>query len=369
MIGPGARLARLVEPDGFAVTEAARRFAVWMVLDSLTVALAGSRMESDTVRAAGTTFARYAAAGRAAAFPNGQRLAAPSAAAINATHRSSHPERNPMTARIDTLDRDDVTLHYEVHGDDRLDKVLCMGGWGSFCHGRFGDAPRYVRENFQVLIWDYRGVGKSTDDRSKPMSMPLLASDAAALIDHLGWSRTHIVGLVGMGACVGQELAVARPELVRSLLMTGTWAFVDSTLRDQLELFRDVHQQMGFEAFQRFVAAFSFTGDFYAEHRDRLLGPAGAWGDLSGKADAHARLVEACLSHDTRDRLDQIRCPTFILHAALDCVTSPRTTMPLQDGIPGCQGETWADLAHVIAGKEMKVRFDQLLERFLSAAP
>ena len=274
-----------------------------------------------------------------------------------------------MTSQIGKVTRDGAVLHYEVYGDDRRDKVLCMGGWGSFCHGRIGDAPRYLRENFQVLIWDYRGVGESTDDPSRPLSMALLAGDAAALIEHLGWSRTHIVGLVGMGACVGQELAIARPELVRSLLMTGTWAFVDTALRDQLELFRDVHQHMGFEAFQRFVAAFSFTGEFYATHRERLLGPSGAWGDLSGKADAHARLVEACLSHDTRDRLDQIKCPAFVLHAALDCVTSPRTTMPLQDAIPGCQGETWADLAHVIAGKDMKVRFDRLLERFLTAVP
>lgn len=267
------------------------------------------------------------------------------------------------------LERDGVSLHYEVHGDDDRDKVLCMGGWGSFCHGRFADAPRYVRENYQVLIWDYRGVGSSTDDRSKPMTTHLLAADAAALIDHLGWDRVHVVGLVGMGACVGQELAIARPELVRSLLMTGTWAFVDQTLRDQLELFRDVHLTMGFEPFQRFVAAFSFTGEFYDEHRDRLLGPTGAWGDLMGKADAHTRLVEACLGHDTKDRLHQITCPAFVLHAGLDCVTSPRTTMPLEQGIPGCQGEFWPDLAHVIAGREMKIRFDGVLRRFLASCP
>ena len=267
------------------------------------------------------------------------------------------------------LERDGVTLHYEIHGTDDRDTVLCMGGWGSFCHGRFNDAPRHIRDNYRVLIWDYRGVGSSTDNPTEPMTMTLLAADAAALLDHVGWSGVHVVGLVGMGACVGQELAIARPDLVRSLLMTGTWAHVDQTLRDQLELFRDVHRAMGFEVFQKFVAAFSFTGEFYDAHRSRLLGPHGAWGDLAGHADAHARLVEACLSHDTRDRLDRILCPAFVLHAGIDPVTSPRTTMPLQEGIPGCQGELWPDLAHVIAGREMKVRFDAVLKKFLDSCP
>jgi 3-oxoadipate enol-lactonase len=272
-----------------------------------------------------------------------------------------------MTTSTGNFQHQNVSLHYEVHGGDSRPKVLCMGGWGSFCHGRFGDVPRYLRENYQVLIWDYRGLGQSTDDPSTPISMKVLASDAAALVTHLGWVATHVVGMVGMGACVGQELAMARPELVRSLLMTGTWAFVDDTLRDQLELFRDVHQQMGFDAFQKLCAVYSFTGEFYAEHSARLLGPDGAWGDLMGKADAHARLVDACLGHDARGRLDRITCPTFVLHAALDPVTSPRTTLPLEAGIPGCQGELWTDLAHVIAGKDMKVRFDALLRGFLES--
>ena len=264
------------------------------------------------------------------------------------------------------LHHDGIELHYEIHGDDDREKALCMGGWGSFCHGRFADAPRAIRDRYQVLIWDYPGVGDSTDDRSRPYRMPWLAHHAAALLDHLDWPRPHVIGMVGMGACVGQELAIARPELVRSLIMTGTWASVDNTLHDMLSLFRDVHLTMGFEVFQRFVAAFSFEGAFYDQHRDRILGPQGAWGDLAGKADAHARLVDACLHHDVRGRMDQIRCPAFVLHAALDPVTPTRTTMPLQVGIPGATGEIWDDLSHVIAGKDMKLRFDRVITAFLA---
>jgi hypothetical protein len=48
-------------------------------------------------------------------------------------------------------------------------------------------------------------------------------------------------------------------------------------------------------------------------------------------------------------------------------VTSPRTTLPIEQGIPGATGETWHDLAHVVAGKELKIRFAQRLFEWLEA--
>jgi hypothetical protein len=54
-----------------------------------------------------------------------------------------------------------------------------------------------------------------------------------------------------------------------------------------------------------------------------------------------------------------------VLHAALDQVTSPRTTLPIEQSIPGATGETWGDLAHVVAGKEQKIRFCNTLFSWL----
>ena len=62
-----------------------------------------------------------------------------------------------------------------------------------------------------------------------------------------------------------------------------------------------------------------------------------------------------------------MRCPTFVLHAARDQVTTPRTTLPIQQAIPGAYGETWDDLAHVVAGKEQKIRFANRLFDWLAS--
>ena len=48
---------------------------------------------------------------------------------------------------------------------------------------------------------------------------------AAAVLDASGVARggdrVHVVGIVGMGACVAQWLAIDRPDLVRSLAVSG----------------------------------------------------------------------------------------------------------------------------------------------------
>ena len=122
-----------------------------------------------------------------------------------------------------------------------------------------------------------------------------------------------------------------------------------------------------FEAFQKAVTLLSFTPEYYNAHHTKLLGPEGGWKELNGRYPAHSRLIDACVGFDSRSRLGQVRCPTLVLHAALDQVTSPRTTLPIEQGIPGAIGETWDDLAHVVAGKEQKIRFARRLFDWLSS--
>lgn len=254
-------------------------------------------------------------------------------------------------------------MYYEIHGEG--EPLVCMGGWGTFCHGNTHYLARGLTDQYQVLIVDYRGVGESTDDSDIEPTMALYAKDVIDLLDHLGWTNVHFVGLVGMGACISQEAALLRPELVRSMVNMGSWAHCDDFLHDQLCLFRDVHQKMGFFEFQKLVVLMSFLPEYYDQYKDKLLGPNGGWKELNGRADAHARLVEACLSHDVRDRLADINCPTLIVHAGQDMVTGPRTTLPLEHGIPDAEGVMMEDVAHVVAGKEQKIRFCEVLFDFL----
>ncbi len=254
-------------------------------------------------------------------------------------------------------------MYYEVHGEGP--PALCMGGWGTYCHGGFHHVASGLRERCRVLVFDHRGIGESDDDPSVEPSMALYARDAAALLDHLGWCRVHVVGLVGMGACIAQELAIARPDLVRSMVNMNTWAYPDALLRHQLEVMRDTHREMGWEAFQKLVCLWSFDEDFYLANHERILGPQGPWAELKGRYVAHERLIRACLSHDTRARLVRIAAPSLLIHCPRDIVNGPRLTVPIEHAIPGARGHVLEGAAHVIAGRPMRAKFSNVLVNFL----
>ena len=262
-----------------------------------------------------------------------------------------------------SLTINDHEMYYEIHGHG--DPVVCMGGWGTYCHGKETLLARGLTDEYQVLVFDYRGIGDSSDNLNVEPTMAMHANDLIDLLDHLQWQNVHMIGLIGMGCCVAQELAIQRPDLVRSMVNMGAWAYCDPYLYDQLKLFRDVHRDSGFFAFQKFVSMYSFLPEYYSKNRDRLLGPDGGWKELNNNYPTHERLVEACLNHDVRGRLEQIKAPCLIIHAAKDLVTGPRTTLLLEQQLPNAQGVMMEEVAHVVAGREQKIEFCKILFSFL----
>ena len=254
-------------------------------------------------------------------------------------------------------------MYYEVHGQG--DPVLCMGGWGTFCHGNEGHLARGLTDRYSVVIFDYRGICDSEDVLDERPTMSLHANDAIGLLDELGFTNVHLIGLVGMGACITQEIAIQRPDLARSMINMGAWAYVDEFLRDQLDMFRVVHRDSGFLEFQRLVTLMSFLPEYYEKYKERLLGENGGWKELNGNLQTHSRLIDACVDYRSLERLNKIQAPSLVIHAAMDQVTGPRTTIPIEKGIPNAQGVTMSDVAHIVAGKEQKIRFCEILFSFL----
>ena len=129
-----------------------------------------------------------------------------------------------------TVSANGVDLHYvqEGTGDDVL--LLCgLGDDWTAWEAQVGP----LAERFRVTVVDNRGVGLSSLPDGE-FTVADMAADAIALCDAIGISSAHVMGF-SMGGAIAQELAIARPDLVRSLVLVGTWAYSDRMFRNFIE--------------------------------------------------------------------------------------------------------------------------------------
>lgn len=106
-----------------------------------------------------------------------------------------------------------MAIGHTIHGGGREGVIVAHGWFGD--HSVFRPMFPYLdTDAFTYAFMDYRGYGKSTD-MAGAHTMAEISSDAAALADHLGWDRFHVVGH-SMGAMVAQRVALDAGGRVKS---------------------------------------------------------------------------------------------------------------------------------------------------------
>jgi pimeloyl-ACP methyl ester carboxylesterase len=90
-----------------------------------------------------------------------------------------------------------------------------------------------LAKNHRLIIPDLRGSGKSRE-LPPPYTVKQQAEDLVQLLRHLGIVSTDVLGY-SQGGPVAEQLAVDHPELVRSLILSNTYAYNTTTLREKIE--------------------------------------------------------------------------------------------------------------------------------------
>ncbi|MGZ6343555.1 MAG: alpha/beta fold hydrolase [Candidatus Limnocylindrales bacterium] len=117
------------------------------------------------------------------------------------------------------VDAGGVHTYYEVQGSGEP-LILLHGGFATIETWQ-GQAPVFA-ERYRVYLPERRGHGR-TPDVAGPMGYAIMARDTIAFMETLGIGPAHIVGWSD-GGYVATELALARPDLVRRLVLIGAAA-------------------------------------------------------------------------------------------------------------------------------------------------
>lgn len=79
------------------------------------------------------------------------------------------------------------------------------------------------KSGYQCVAYDNRGCGRSSSPLTFNYSTNQMAKDALALIDHLKWSKCHVVG-ISMGGMIALEFSLLASERILSLTLIATHA-------------------------------------------------------------------------------------------------------------------------------------------------
>jgi pimeloyl-ACP methyl ester carboxylesterase len=172
---------------------------------------------------------------------------------------------------------------------------------------------------YRVITIDNRGHGESQKLYDpQQYSAPMMAEDAARLLEHLGIVQAAVMGY-SMGARISAFLTMQRPELVSRVIFAG--------LAERMVL-----GVPGAEAIAQGLAA--------ATARDITDLSARAFRIFAESTKSDLKALAACILSSRvkikSEALSRIACPVLVVAGEVDDVAGP--VQPLVDLIPGAVG-------------------------------
>ncbi len=240
-------------------------------------------------------------------------------------------------------------------------------GIGGSCRGWLPiQVPEFSRHR-RTVIFDYPGVGNSEGDDA-PFTTSDLADTLAELLDSLAIKRAAVLGAF-MGGMVAQQLALRHAERVERLVLVGTYARPDAKRRMLLTQWREL-ARIGAPLEVLVRDRLLWTAQDETIEQTDLIEQMIAFFSRDGAPltpELFARQCEACLTHDTLDRLHAIHQPTLVVCGRNDALAPPKFHRQLADEIPGARLVTFAYGAHLVM-VEAAQAFNRAVIEFASEA-
>ena len=219
-----------------------------------------------------------------------------------------------------------------------------------------------MKDRYRVTTFDNRGVGRSSTPDGE-FRITDFAADTIELMDALGLERPHVVGS-SMGGAIAQELALAHPERVGSLVLNGTWCRGDRFLH---EVFRNwmwsARKADSIRDFLVTVNLWCFSPRVWND------GTMDGWIDAAEASpyaqsvDAFCRSAQALIEHDTADKIGAITAPTLVTVGELDLCLPERYSRAIAERIPNARLEVVPTVGHQ-PFQEVPQDYNRLLDEF-----
>lgn len=230
-----------------------------------------------------------------------------------------------------------VDIAYELEGEGE-ETIVLVNGLADTLETWVLQMDALLGAGYRVLRFDNRGVGRTTKPPG-PYTTQLFAQDAKALVDELGVTDFHLVG-VSMGGMIAQEYALAHPGDVRSLTLACTYAAPGPFCSRMFSLWADMAPEMGVPAVMRDVLLWAFTVPFFEDQPDALAEFEADMATLDQPVDAYLAQLSSIRTHDAAGRVGAIAAPALVLAGEEDILIPVSLSRRLHEAIPGSRWTT-----------------------------
>jgi pimeloyl-ACP methyl ester carboxylesterase len=201
-----------------------------------------------------------------------------------------------------------------------------------------------LAKSFRTIGLDNRGVGNS-EMPPGPYPIPLMASDAAAVLDAAGVESTHVFG-ISMGGMIAQEFALQYPQRVRSLVLGCTAPGGPNAVRAEPD------------AVQMLMARGSMTREEAAEAALPFIYDPGTPRNLIDEdmekrrpwfphPQAYNAQLQGILAWEAYSRLENISAPTLVIHGESDRLVPAGNGKLIAEKIPGAKFVMLPHASHI----------------------
>jgi 3-oxoadipate enol-lactonase len=235
------------------------------------------------------------------------------------------------TARVN-----DIEINYRLEGDGP-ETIVLVNGLADDLETWVLQMEDLLAAGYRVLRFDNRGIGASSKPAG-PYSTAMFAADAKALVDELGITGFHLMG-VSMGGMIAQEYALAYPSDLLSVTFGCTYAAPGPFCTRMFSMWQDMAPVLGVPFIMRDVTLWAFTTGFFEQRPEEAAEFETAMRYMDQPVHAYLAQLAAIQAHDTAGRLAQITTPTLVLAGEEDILIPVTLSRRLHEGVPG---SAWA---------------------------
>ena len=258
-----------------------------------------------------------------------------------------------------------IDLYYEVHGAGY--PLVLIRGFGSNLDHWYCQTPAFS-SRYRVVTFDNRGIGRS-EKPDVPYTISMMAGDTAGLMDAIGVSKAHILG-ISMGGMIAQEIALRYPQRVHGLVLACTHCGGDRAVRPSEEIARVFGEYIftGSQEAAQNTPKCLFTERILREAPDVVKRYQEVSRRFPPAPDVMIRQWEAIQGHDTWGNLPRVQAPTLVLSGSDDVLVPPENSRILADRIPNAQLQVIEGGGHQFLVEKADA-FNRAVLEFLEALP